>query len=62
MVQVIARSLETALHQLHERGFDLERIVRGTGTAPFRLKYKDHSTQLAAQTMRFFTAVSYDLM
>ena len=34
MVQVIARSLETALHQLHERGFDLERIVRGTGTAP----------------------------
>lgn len=34
MVQVIARSLETALHQLHERDFDLERIVRGTGVAP----------------------------
>ena len=34
MVQVIARSLETALHQLHECGFDLERIVRGTGVAP----------------------------
>ncbi len=34
MVQVIARSLETAIHQLHECGFDLERIVRGTGVAP----------------------------
>ena len=34
MVQVIARSIETALHQLHECGFDLERIVQGTGVAP----------------------------
>ena len=34
MVQVVARSLETALHQLHEHDFDLERIVRGMGVAP----------------------------
>ena len=34
MVQIVARSLETALHQLHECGFDLERIVRGVAIAP----------------------------
>ena len=33
-LQVIARSLETALHQLHELHFDLRRIRRGTGRAP----------------------------
>lgn len=33
-IQVVARSLETALHQLHERGFDLNRIVSGLGHAP----------------------------
>jgi methenyltetrahydromethanopterin cyclohydrolase len=33
-LQVIARSLETALHRLHVAGFDLERIVRGSGRAP----------------------------
>jgi len=33
-VQVVARSLETALHQLFEHQFDLERIVRGTAAAP----------------------------
>ena len=33
-LQVIARSLETALHKLHEAGFDLSRIVRGSGRAP----------------------------
>jgi len=33
-LQVIARSLETALHKLHEVGFDLSRVVRGTGRAP----------------------------
>jgi methenyltetrahydromethanopterin cyclohydrolase len=33
-LQVIARSLETALHKLHDLGFDLGRIVRGRGAAP----------------------------
>jgi methenyltetrahydromethanopterin cyclohydrolase len=33
-LQVVARSLETALHKLHDLGFDLERILRGRGEAP----------------------------
>jgi methenyltetrahydromethanopterin cyclohydrolase len=33
-VQVVARSVETALHKLHMLDFDLERIARGEGTAP----------------------------
>jgi methenyltetrahydromethanopterin cyclohydrolase len=33
-VQVVARSLETALHKLHELKFDLGNIVSGYGSAP----------------------------
>lgn len=33
-VQVVARSVETALHKLHELGFDLMRIESGWGVAP----------------------------
>lgn len=33
-LQVVARSLETALHKLHDLGYDLSRIERGTGRAP----------------------------
>jgi methenyltetrahydromethanopterin cyclohydrolase len=33
-VQVVARSLETALHKLHELKFDLSQVVSGFGTAP----------------------------
>ncbi len=33
-VQVVARSLETALHKLHELKFDLSTIVAGYGSAP----------------------------
>jgi methenyltetrahydromethanopterin cyclohydrolase len=33
-LQVVARSLETALHKLHDLHFDLRRIVRGRGAAP----------------------------
>jgi methenyltetrahydromethanopterin cyclohydrolase len=33
-LQVIARSLETALHKLHDLHFDLRRIRSGTGRAP----------------------------
>ena len=33
-VQIAARSVETALHKLHELGFDLTTIVAGAGTCP----------------------------
>jgi methenyltetrahydromethanopterin cyclohydrolase len=33
-IQVVARSLETALHKLHELKFDLSQVVSGFGTAP----------------------------
>jgi methenyltetrahydromethanopterin cyclohydrolase len=33
-VQVVARSVETALHKLHELGFDVRRVRSGCGTAP----------------------------
>lgn len=33
-VQVVARSVETALHKLHELGFDLNKIKSGYGIAP----------------------------
>ncbi len=33
-VQIVARSLETALHKLLELGFDLRRVESGFGTAP----------------------------
>ena len=31
---MVARSVETALHKLHELGFDLSRVVSGQGSAP----------------------------
>jgi methenyltetrahydromethanopterin cyclohydrolase len=33
-LQVVSRSLETALHKLHELRFDLAQVVSGCGTAP----------------------------
>lgn len=33
-VQVVARALETALHKMHEIGFDLRKVVSGFGVAP----------------------------
>jgi methenyltetrahydromethanopterin cyclohydrolase len=33
-LQVVARSVETALHKLHELGYDLKNIVSAFGTAP----------------------------
>jgi methenyltetrahydromethanopterin cyclohydrolase len=33
-VQIVARSVETALHKLHVLGFDLLRVVSGFGKAP----------------------------
>lgn len=40
-LQVVARSLETALHKLHELGFDLGEIVAGFGSAPLPPIAKD---------------------
>ncbi|QDU96839.1 methenyltetrahydromethanopterin cyclohydrolase [Lignipirellula cremea] len=33
-VQVVARSVETAMHKLHTLGFDLKQVVSGFGAAP----------------------------
>ena len=33
-IQVVARSVETALHKMHEMKFDLRRVIAGFGTAP----------------------------
>ncbi len=33
-LQIVARSVETALHKLYELGFDLNRVVEGSGSAP----------------------------
>ena len=40
-VQVVARSVETALHKLHELKFDLARVVSGYGVAPLPPVAKD---------------------
>jgi methenyltetrahydromethanopterin cyclohydrolase len=40
-LQVVARSLETALHKLHELKFDLNRVVTGFGAAPLPPVAKD---------------------
>jgi methenyltetrahydromethanopterin cyclohydrolase len=40
-VQVVARSLETALHKLHELKFDLGQVVSGYGLAPLPPVAKD---------------------
>jgi methenyltetrahydromethanopterin cyclohydrolase len=33
-VQIVARSVETAMHKLHELGFDLRRVDKGWGISP----------------------------
>lgn len=43
-LQVVARSVETALHKLHELHFDLGRLVSGFGTAPLPPVAKDDLT------------------
>ncbi len=40
-LQVVARSLETALHKLHELKFDLTQIIAGAGSAPLSPVAKD---------------------
>ena len=45
-VQIVARSVETALHKLDELGFDLARVVSGWGTAPLPPVAHDQLTAL----------------
>jgi len=40
-LQIVARSVETALHKLHELKFDLKRIESGWGAAPLPPPAKD---------------------
>lgn len=40
-VQVVARTVETALHKMHELGFDLKRVQSGWGVAPLPPIAKD---------------------
>lgn len=40
-IQVVARSVETGLHKLHELGFDLTKVVSAFGTAPLPPVAKD---------------------
>ena len=46
MVQVVARSLETALHQMHEIGFPLNAVVSGMGCAPLPCPHPDTITAI----------------
>jgi len=45
-LQVVARSLETALHKLHELKFDLNQVVSGFGAAPLPPVAKDELTAI----------------
>ena len=45
-LQVVARSVETALHKLHELNFDLTTIKTGCGSAPLPTVAKDDLTAL----------------
>ena len=45
-VQIVARSIETAMHKLHELGFDLESVTQGFGFAPLPPTAPDDSTAL----------------
>ncbi len=45
-LQVVARSVETALHKLHELKFDLNSVVSGFGTAPLPPVAADELTAL----------------
>ena len=40
-IQVVARSVETSMHKLHELGFDLTRVATGFGSAPLPPVAKD---------------------
>lgn len=41
VIQVVARSIETAMHKLHELGFDLHQVLSAHATAPIPPTAKD---------------------
>jgi methenyltetrahydromethanopterin cyclohydrolase len=45
-VQIVARSVETALHKLHVLGFDLKRVQRASGHAPLPPMANDDLTAI----------------
>jgi methenyltetrahydromethanopterin cyclohydrolase len=45
-VQVVARSVETCLHKLHELKFDLRQVVSAFGTAPLPPVARDETTAI----------------
>lgn len=45
-IQIVARSVETALHKLHELGFDVWRVVSAAGVAPLPPSGGDDLTAL----------------
>ena len=49
-LQVIARSLETALHKLHDLRFDLRRIHKGSGRAPLAPVPRGHDLVAIGRT------------
>src|SRR6185295_10508764 len=49
-LQVVARSLETALHKLHELKFDLNQVASGFGSAPLPPVAKDELTAIGRTT------------
>jgi methenyltetrahydromethanopterin cyclohydrolase len=46
MVQIVARSVETAMHKLHELGFDLSSVTQGFGCSPLPPAAPNDSTAL----------------
>ena len=46
-VQVVARVLELALHKVHALGFDLAKVIDGTGSAPICPPAKDFVTAMS---------------
>ena len=45
-IQIVARSIETALHKLHVLGFDLKRVQRASGHAPLPPRAKNDITAI----------------
>ena len=43
-IQVVARTVETALHKMHELGLDIRQVVSGFGAAPLPPVAADHLT------------------
>lgn len=60
MIQIVARSIETALHKLHLLGFDLTSIYRAEGSAPLPPQPADDLTAigLTNDAIRFGSVVT----